>query len=913
MTQTSGILQPRPAWQILAAGWLLAGWVFLVVAYQGMRSATVSDPIWVIVTSDRPGAETELRLIHVFYSGYQDPPIEGAVHGHERLWLVKGKWARSLLLAGSPDTLGRVASVSLRMGHRTWEFPRRRWRQQCPVFNDVRVSLPLGWEVRDLTASLPRPTSWIPRCRILLNYPGDMPVAARSLARTAIHPSFVIVMMTVVIILTARWWLPRGLRNGAALEELLSLSSQPARAAQDEGEGRRAGWVGFVSGLVLVLGCLAFLEIRQPYYFAQDDNFSQFLPGIVGGCRAAMAGEMPNWTPYQCLGAPLAEVGTYALTYPLTYLSYGLAYGAMGDEFATLEVFCWLHLAGGYAACFWLGRHLGLSAPLAAALGLCWALCGYALIGGRSWYYMTPSFLWYPLLALAVLWLERFGGGWRWILGTALAIGLFFHAGNAQMWAYGMVFFCLLVLWGVTTGSLAWRRLPAAASALAIGLGLASVLILPQMLAIQGIERTGGGGHNIFAGVHAIFFPYPIARTHDTFFWTGTDVVYVEHFYYAGTVFSVAWLIGLSLAAAFRGPGRAFWRNPYFALSVLALVLALGQPAGLWPLQAHLPVFNKFGHPLKYLPLYHLFALSVGAVLVQRLLHRTAFRALGQRLCLLVLAALMLYHVWLARPSFYTFGDIPYPALPTEMHTLLSGSNRPVRVLPICPLRSPVQRYSFSLQHQFPTVYGIEALTGYDPLVEKKPEYLRIAALVKVDFARTIRTYGVTHLVLHRLCKWPVWNGNRLTLRVETESLYQSRPVQQYCDSRTPILRTEDVWILRVDDPDPLAFPAGDRRRALGLERTGAGLKIDVSGLPEGGPVVVNYLWYPRIRLTADGAPVASSADCFGRIEATVPPGTKTLLVRYETPWFLGIAVGFVLAAAGTAGHVAAKRWGAVG
>jgi hypothetical protein len=901
---------------------------------------------WRASASSEKVLQADLLLVHTFYSGFQDSPVEAEVQGNRCVWREKEKWARRILLAGDPAALAQVKHLTIEIGGRTVaDLSRPLWQQQCPVWKDVRVTLPPGWEVREATASLPQSSSIFPFCRVLLNYPGDTSAVLRSLLHTALHPLFLMIVATLILATTARFWLPQRFRSPAALDELLSLdllqgreSTEPARregtlaptlqsrlpSPHPAPFGRRnvcvSTWLWGLAGLVLVVGCLWFLEVRQPYYFTQDDNFSQFLPGIVGGCRAMWAGERPDWNPYQCLGAPLAEVGTYALTYPVTWLSYAVARNGFGDELATLEVFCWLHLLAGYAACFWLGRRLGLFPPTAAALALCWTLSGYALIGGRSWYYMTPSFVWYPLLIGAALGLRRPAPGWRWVLATSLVIGLFFHAGNAQMWAYGMVVFALLVIWEFLSGEIPRGRLVPAAAALTIGLGLAAILIVPQFLAIQDLDRKGGSGNNIFSGVHAIFFPYPIAQISKSFFWTGTEGLYTEQFYYAGSVFSLAWLLAVILAVGVSGRGKAFWKNPFLALSMIVFVLAMGRLGGLWELQAVLPVFNKFGHAVKYLPLFHVLALSAGAVFVEQVLRRSPLASRWRLACVVAVTGLMLYHVSLARPSFYTFADRPYPQLPSNISKRLQEPNRPARVLPICPLRSPVVGYVLSLQHNFPTIYRIDALTGYDPLVEKRSAYLGVTERLKTDFPDALRRYGVTDVLLHRLAKWPQWSGNHLALLVETESLYLNHPVRDYCDRRRDVGGNEQMEVLAVDDPDPLAFPVHDRRRALPLERTAASVTVDVSSLAQGGPVVVNYLWYPRIRVRMDGVLRTASADRYGRILVDVPRGTRMLTVDYRSPWLLGTGVGLGLIVAGVVGYVIAGRlavgrptWGAPG
>ena len=65
------------------------------------------------------------------------------------------------------------------------------------------------------------------------------------------------------------------------------------------------------------------------------------------------------------------------------------------------------------------------------------------LIAAPAWFYVSPIFVYMPLLIVSVSKLENGNGGWRWISGTALIIGLFFHAGNVQFWVYGMMFLWL--------------------------------------------------------------------------------------------------------------------------------------------------------------------------------------------------------------------------------------------------------------------------------------------------------------------------------------------------------------------------------------------------------------------------------------------------------------------------------------
>ena len=881
----------------------------MALAYASARSPALAMPVSVSVESDAPRSDTHLGLALINLPGRNGLRIPATRRESTCSWTIERNWAADLILGGTPSALEGIRTLRVRVGERIWTFYPDDWRRQCPKCNDKsRVPLPPTWELRRISAPLPKPDSVWLICGELINYPGDAAIAWG----TVRHPALVMLACCVALTLAGRAWLPRRLREGCVLDACLPAVEDPARpksAASPVSRRavpafRSASW--FLAGLLVLAACGVLLEVQQPYYFTEDDNYSQFLPSMLQGCRAAFAGESPEWNPHQLLGAPLAEVGTYALTYPPTYLSYGLATYILDDEAATIEVFCWLHLVGGYAACFWFGRRLGLAAPLASAMGLCLVLSGYALIAGRSWYYMTPTLVWVPLLGVSVIALNDRTPSWRWVLATGLIIGMFFHAGNAQMWAYGMGFFGLSLLW-------LWRsaaprpRMLSAAAAVAIGLGLAAMLLVPQFLATRDLVRTGGGGHTIEHALHALFFPYPLSKGSYPPEWGNTNAAYRGQLYSAGCLFTLAWLLGLMSIWAFRVRPPLARKNLLLIFSVLAMVLCLGSPGVLWWLLARLPVFDKFSHPVKFLPFFHLFSLAIGAVIIQR----ATLRFARPRRCLTtafaVVCVLVVYNAALCRSSFYSYGDRVYPKLPPELSEALCGHGKPVRVLPLVPIRSTVKNYALSLAHNFPSVYRIESLSGYDPLVTQRPEYVRVGESLEDDFAGAVRRYGVTHVLLHRTAEQPVLGENPRYLRMETEIPVWRDSVLTYCAEHPASTSIGDVRVIEVDDPDPLAFPVADRTRYLPVRQSRHGLVVDVSEVPAGSEVVVNYLWYRNVRLRADGKAIDSAPDAFGRIRARLPAGARQLTVRYQSPWHLGVGIGVGLIALGLIGHYLAQ------
>ena len=90
----------------------------------------------------------------------------------------------------------------------------------------------------------------------------------------------------------------------------------------------------------------------------------------------------------------------------------------------------------------------------------------------------------------------------------------------------------------------------------------------------------------------------------------------------------------------------------------------------------------------------------------------------------------------------------------------------------------------------------------------------------------------------------------------ETRNLHILEPVRSYYAARQPVAEAGDLRLFELDGADPMAFPAGEPARPLPIVRVPAGAKVDLADLPQGGDVVINYLWYEGIRVTADGEPM---------------------------------------------------------
>ncbi|MDQ2730974.1 MAG: YfhO family protein, partial [Armatimonadota bacterium] len=721
---------------------------------------------------------------------------------------------------------------------------------------------------------------------------------------------------------------------GADQSRTASTPSLPDNAAAQriagEAQASRAGLIP-VLGFVVVLAGIALLEAMQPFYFTQDDNLMQFLPVMLQGCHSLWHGVFPTWNPCQYLGSPTSSMGVYALTYPPTYVAYAVARYILGNQYLTLEVFCIGHILLGYWLTFRAIRIAGIGRWLSTAGSVAFVLSGFTLIAGRSWYYMVPVVVWLPLLVSSVERLRQGPVGRRWVLLTGLAIGVWFHAGNAQMWIYGVMFWFLAILVLSLSGEIPLQRVRWIAPAILLGLAIAAPLLVPQAQAVAHTLRYLGGDINIRPGLLGLLLPSSLFPAVDFALGGSTDRRYAGELFYSGTLFPAITLLGLASLAAFRWPRRIVARNPWLVLAGVAFLLALGEAGLIWSLMSLLPPFNKFEFAFKFLPFFNLFAVLAAGTIIERYLSAVAKRnsSAGRRwdvsLSLAVLV-LLLYHCSLCKPSFYSYALQPYPPLSIEargqvkMRDFLAGtrqvvdhlttddsgaasdtaagSNNPqARIISFAPLRSIRPDYYLALQHNLPTVYDLLSIGGYDPLVEGSPENRALTDLLIKDPVSAAHAYGVKWMIEDStLIEHPtLTNLNYHHLEtmhgVRVDELYK---LKQKTKEREP-LRFGPVTLWNMGSEDPLAFREGAPADSLLVEMNASGAAIKFYGRKSPDRLVVNILRRPELKAWVDGHRVPITGDRWNRVVVDIPANAHFLEIRDCPDWRRGFIVAAVL------------------
>jgi hypothetical protein len=829
-----------------------------------------------------------LHLHYVSETDHLAVPVRVWVDG--RQIASSGRFVSEILVGLKKSERDRLQTLTVQIGQDSFAFAqaevKERWHEE-PGDPDDRGEP--TWLLR-APPEVTLPRTPLPFVSQAINSPGTWALVTGYQPWIAVSGIF----------LLAAWALGRAAQKRPALAGAIRLGF--SEVADDIPKARNWPWL--LCGALVVVLAFARLEALEPCYFLQDDNLVQWFPPVRYACASLTSGQWPEWNPYQLGGAPLLSLGYFGLTYPPLLLSYLIATVLVGNDLWTVEVFALVHILAGYLLSYGCARAVRLRPALAMAGALCMVLSGFTLIGGRSWITLGVTWLVFlPLLTLCLIRLWRAEVGWKWALMTGLVIGVWYHVGFAQMWVYGLTFLGLAALLLCWSGALPVRRLFWAALALVHGLALSVPLLYVQTDVIGAIDREKSYGNGIAPGAVANLLPYPLATAAHPNEWGSHDSELMGQFYYWGTLFFAALLLGIMLSMVVRGLwGRAFARgNLWLILAGLALLLSLGEAGGLWNLLSALPVFGRINnHPFRMMPQLIFFGILGGGLFLQRFL--SAWAGWQRRLRWLALAVVgaLLYHVNLCRPAFYNYAERPYPALPPELQQLLARAPEG-RVLSFGPDRSAAAGYMRFLRHGLPTIYQIPSLCGYDPLVESTEPYKTIARKLREDPVRTAQALGVRWILSGAPSGEPSWPAGTVNYH---EAAYGARARRTKFDpeqaehleqAAARRLELDGLRVSELSAADGLAFWAGRPMECLSLQWRGDGVDVDLSGRPQGGTLVINVLGRPHWQARADGAVLEIHDDEWHRVHVQVPAGKANLTLRFVPPWAKGWCYGLLL------------------
>jgi hypothetical protein len=339
------------------------------------------------------------------------------------------------------------------------------------------------------------------------------------------------------------------------------------------------------------------------------DGVAQYYPWRLFAAETLRSGLLPLWNPYQFCGTPFIANGQSAVFYPLNLVFWLLPTAAAFGWSA------WLHLVlTGWFAYLFL-RRIGTGRVGSVAGAVVWQGNGFFI----AWIHL-PTVLctasWLPLILLLVegALLRRRA---RLAVPAGLALGLSYLGGHPQVFLFIALLTAAYIIArglsraaGQTFRQRAARLLATGAVAGAVGLGLASVQLLPTLDLLRIAHRAFVPGPESYRAFLSHAMPpiqlggllMPHAFGHPALgSYAGRDN-YAEFACYVGIV-----ALPLALWAIFAS--RTWHARFLGATTLIVFLIVLGTPINQ-PLYRWLPGFNRMGEPGRVL-LIACFALSL--------------------------------------------------------------------------------------------------------------------------------------------------------------------------------------------------------------------------------------------------------------------------------------------------------------
>ena len=340
--------------------------------------------------------------------------------------------------------------------------------------------------------------------------------------------------------------------------------------------------------------------------------------------QALLAGDSVLWTPAIFAGHYVHGEGQAGLAHPLHQLLYRAL--PLGPAF-NLELILSYPVA--FAGMWWLLRRLAVGQPAALFGAMLFAFSGFNLLHHHHLNMVAIcAHLPWLLAAADVLILDDRPRARRLAFAAlALAVGSALLLGFPQSLWWGFLALGPFALFRAAGARRWWRLLPCA-GAVAIGLLLGAIQLLPSFDAAAQSTRAGIGGS--FALTFSLHPSNLIQLWSPHFFTRGAhsvgDYMWFHEFgIYSGAILPVALAWVWSRRHAL--PERRALIVAATGFAAVCLVLALGRYGGLAALLAHLPLLGSLRAPVRYIFLVQFALAIVAAIAVDDLLDIAAGRS----------------------------------------------------------------------------------------------------------------------------------------------------------------------------------------------------------------------------------------------------------------------------------------------
>lgn len=649
----------------------------------------------------------------------------------------------------------------------------------------------------------------------------------------------------------------------------------------------------FLLGLFVFIIAILFLELfNQSFYFTQDDGFHALFPTMLYGCKSFFEhGMLAEINPFQFCCVPLAAVGTSALLYPITYISYLIAKYICLTEYAMMDVFVITHLLIAYISSFFAARSCGVRKYLSVIFALSYAFSGYSLIVGRSWPTISPTIAYSPFIILSVNSVIKNKQNFFWALWTGTILGVLFLAGHIQMWVYTMIFFVFTFFVIFCCKKISFKQLLGIIYPIIICL----IIIMPQLYVeldlFKGLER-GIQSHNWPELKDCLLSCFLPLHFFNDLLISGVTIETFKTIVFSGGIFHIIYLFCLLNLFLQKGKvALSFLKNnPYFILGFIAFLFSLGDNIGLFPIIHKLLFLNSFKWAHKLIVFMNLFLNLSAVILLSKLLISNSKKF--KYICICFMILLLFVHLYSARDAFFKYNIKPYPKISNIVEKI--DNIYKYRIFSYSPERSINPIAVLTMKLNFPTIYALNCYGGYIDMLSSS---LKNNFIGKTFCYRNysiniydIKDFGVKYIFFQKpyICDYYLDN-------LYSDNIIENKYIESFDKYFNPVYEDESIKIYDIGNCRPLAFIA-DTGQELPIEFNACGAIVDTSNIEEDTWIVANMMYYPNYRVfTGDGREVKKLNDNFNRIVTFSPKGNDKLIIKYESPWYIGSLISLWL------------------
>jgi hypothetical protein len=367
------------------------------------------------------------------------------------------------------------------------------------------------------------------------------------------------------------------------------------------------------AGVLLLLFAPALAPSQQ---FIYRDTGRMHAPNKQFIAAELSRGHVPEWNPYNGLGAPLVASATDAVQHPFDLLLLILPFGGAFKLWVLLS-----YLLAAMGAWAW-ARTLGCGEGAAVAAGLAFSLSGVMVSASDNLTYLTAYATAPWVLAAGQWYVTR--GGWKPGLAVAAASALCAAAGDPQSWGIAVLAAGLLPPLAASAGERR-RALARAGSFAAVAAFAALPFVLPVALWLPYSSRAGA----VSERAQHMWNMHPLRLvellTPGLFRSNPADPLSGPFEAYCGNdVTAIPWFLSVYLgtstvALAILGARRS--RHAALALLLAALFAwaALGPYAGFDRVARFLPLLSRFRYAEKLVSWTALFVAIAAAFGAQAL------------------------------------------------------------------------------------------------------------------------------------------------------------------------------------------------------------------------------------------------------------------------------------------------------